>query len=208
MATDRGLVTDNVTAPENLPQKHEDSEEDELMKKMRSEAKLRIALEDQVKVNPRIATVFAGLKLNTEHSSAVVYPLLYMVSRVVYALSIVYLSGSPQVATTIVLSCTILTLCFTVHEKQFKDPLMNRLAILNDLLFYVVLVLALGCSSVTTADITEKKILGWVLIIIVTLAVHLNIVAAVVQAIKHIRLLYQRHQYFKMMGAKVAADPV
>ena len=84
---------------------------------------------------------------------------------------------------------------------------MNRLAILNDLLFYVVLVLALGCSSVTTADISEKKILGWAFIVTVTLCVHLNIVTSVAQAIKHIKLLYQRRQNIKMMKDKKAAVP-
>lgn len=208
MTTDRAFNTQNGMITDSQPElKKQDSEEDELTNRMRTEAKLRIALEDQVTINPRIATLFEGLKLNSEHNSAVVYPLLYMVSRVVYALSIVYLSNTPQVATLIVLSCTILLICFTLHERQFKDSMMNNLAIINDVLLYLVLVLSLSCSCVTTADMTEKKILGWTMIVVVTLSVHINFITATVQAIRHIKLMYQRRQNLKALKAKAAAQP-
>lgn len=178
--TERGLTAE----------KEQPSEEDALVESMRKQAQMRLALEDQVRVNPRIATMFEGLKVNQPRNSAVTYPLVFLATRVLYAAVIVFLSETPQLGNMIMLSWTLLVLCFHLHEKQFEDPAMQKLALVSDGLFFALLVLQLANSAVTTADSTEKQILGYTLMFVVTVALHLNFLATAVQAIKHAKLLY------------------
>ena len=168
---------------------------------MRSEAKLRLRLEDHVQVNPSYKTLFDGLKLNTEHNSAIVEPLAFLIRRIMYAVVIVFMPHLPQVAVSTLLVMCLMGLAFSLTEKPWKDPEAQKLAIANEMFLYLVLVIVLSCSSISGPG-NGKDILGWLLIILVTIAVHFNLIAIGAKAAEHTKLLYRRHQNRKLHLAK------
>lgn len=92
-----------------------------LAKRMTSEAKLRLSIEDSVQVSTRYATLFSGLKLNTAHNSAVLEPLVFLIRRFLYAMVIVLLGHKPQVALMLLIALSVLVLAFTIAEKPWKE---------------------------------------------------------------------------------------
>lgn len=54
------------------------------------EAKMRLRLQEKVKVNPAYMTLFYGLKKNHPHNMAIVHPLAFVIRRIVYALVILF----------------------------------------------------------------------------------------------------------------------
>ena len=75
----------------------------------------------------------------------------------------------------ILLATCLVILAFTLTEKPWSTSEMNKLALANESLFYVLLVLILASPSLTTE--TERDNLGWAMITVVTLAIHTNLVA-------------------------------
>ena len=84
--TDRGMITEHNANDE--ASKNTES-------RIRKEVQLKLKLEEMVDVNPRYRTLFAGLKLNTAHNSAVVQPLAFMLRRTLYAAMIVFMPHLP-----------------------------------------------------------------------------------------------------------------
>lgn len=207
LATDRGCPTDRAMIS-NKSEEGQTSmtEEEALAMRMKSEAQLRLQLEDLVKVNGRYATLFSGLKVNTAHNSAVVEVLLFMVRRLIFAAAIVYMGQSPQVAMALMMGVTLFSLVFTVAEQPWKDPVANKLSIANEVFFYVVLVLALSCSSLTTADSSDEEILGYVIMFVVTAAIHVNLIVMISEAYGHVKLLYKRRENVKQLEVKMIAE--
>ena len=76
-------------------------------------------LEGQVNTGHRIATLFYGLKLNTEHNSALTYSLLNMLRVMLYSVAIVFVSQMHQLALLSVTPISGAVLVFTVLEKPW-----------------------------------------------------------------------------------------
>lgn len=144
--------------------------------RMGRDARLKLRLEDQVTVNKRYSTLFAGLKLNTEHNSAIFEPLLFLLRRTIFAAVIVFMPNAPLVGTMIMLVFSLGVLAFLVSEKPWIDPAVNKMAIINELFFHVFLVVVLGCASIEHLDSQTNSVLGWAIIVFVCVMVHLNIV--------------------------------
>ena len=56
------------------------------------EARLRIKLEEGVRLNPVFRTLYYGLKRNHPHNGAVIHPLAYLIRRILFACAIVFLA--------------------------------------------------------------------------------------------------------------------
>jgi len=192
LATDRNCQTDRAMVSESNFSEAS-AVVDANAQIIRKEVLLRLKLEDLVDVSKRYETIFLGLKLNTAHNSAVTQPLAFMIRRIVYAALIVFMPHLPQVATIALLGMCLLMLAFSLNEKQWKDPEMQKLAIVNEVFLYVLLVLVLSCSCLTTTDSLESTILGWTMIGVVTLAIHVNLVFILINAWNHCKLLYTRY---------------
>ena len=165
-----------------------------LKKRMASEARLRLSIEDSVQVPTRYATLFSGLKLNTAHNSAVMEPLVFLIRRFLYAMVIVLLGHKPQVALMLLIALSVVVLAFTVAEKPWKDSDMQTLAVANESFFFLVLVLVIGCTSTAPAHGVSKDILGWAIIIVVTLAIHVNLIVMMAKSYQHACLLAIRRK--------------
>lgn len=116
-----------------------------------------------------------------------------MIRRIIYAALIVFMPHLPQVATMALLGLCILMLAFSLQEKPWKDPEVQKLAVANEIFLYVLLVLVLGCSCLTTANKMESNILGWTIIAVVTLTIHVNLVFNMSTAWNHCMLLRTRY---------------
>ena len=201
--TDRGLITTEVS-PAEIEDKKE-QERKEYLERVRKEALRRLRLEDKVKLNARYKTVFEGLKLNTEHNSAVTQVLLFMIQRIVYASAIVLLSHAPQMATITMIEVSVCILAFVMHEKPWQDSDVNKLAIVNEAFLYAVLVLTMVSSmTFSTADSGRNELEGAVVLLAVTLFIHLNLVALLAKAWNFSKLLYARHQNQRNHGKEAA----
>ena len=88
---------------------------------MRQKAKLRLQLEDSVRLNKSYETVFEGLKLNTPHKSAVTHPLMFLIQRLVFANEIIFMPQVPELAIFLLILMSLGVLAFTLAEKPWKD---------------------------------------------------------------------------------------
>ena len=109
LTTERGMLdTCAVTEP------------DHYLKQMpwyKKEALLRVRLADSVEINPSYKTLFDGLKKNHPHNAAAVYPVLYLTRRILYALTIIFLTSQPYFsAISLMLTCLFM-LCFVMQEE-------------------------------------------------------------------------------------------
>ena len=162
---------------------------------MKKEAKLRLQIEDSINVNGRVKTLFQGLKLNQPHNSSVTYLFAFMLRRLIYALAIVFLTHMPQIAILLILSLSVAILAFIWVENPWKDPLHYKLDMVNEIFLYVILLLVLSCSCLDRISSSDSEALGWMLIGLLTLFIHVNLVVMIVEAYLHCKLLLARHRY-------------
>ena len=76
-----------------------------------------LKLEDMVKLDPRYKTIFEGLKLNSVHNSAVTYPLMFLLRRVIIAGALVFLSHQPQLQALLILITSLCAIIYTTVER-------------------------------------------------------------------------------------------
>lgn len=81
---------------------------------------------------------------------------------------------------------------FMLQEQPWKRSEMNKLAVANELLLYVVLVLLLACESLSTTSSSHSETLGWVMVAVITLFIHLNVIVILAEAWYHTKLVYTR----------------
>ena len=172
-----------------------------MMQKAHKLAQLKLSLEDKVKVSGRYSTLFSGLKLNTEHNTAITQPLLYLLRRVYYAFVIVFMCYMPQVALMTLMVFCVGMLAFTITEKPWKHDDAQKLAVTNEVILYVILVLTTASTSLSRPNSLESDVLGYSIIGMVTLAIHVNLVAMMAQAWHHTKLLYARRAYLRSQKA-------
>ena len=89
---------------------------------------------------------------------------------------------------------SVCMLIFTVAERPWKDPEVNTLAIANELFFYTLLVLALACSCIHQTDSLVSERMGFMMLLVFTLAIHVNLVALLAQAFYFTKLHYLRYK--------------
>ena len=202
--TDRGLVTDQGLVITAEARRTPTSFEDEIEKKRlihefyRKEARLRLSLEDQVKVNLRFATVYEGLKLNTAHNSAVTHIFCFIVQRLVYAAIIVLMSSAPFIGNLILIAMSVGLIAFTLTENPWKDPEVKALAVMNEFFFYLLLVLILVSACISSNDSQVNENVGWIIILVLTFAIFVNLVTLLSKAYEFSRQLYLRNKIKKL----------
>ena len=200
LETARGFVPKQLDVKQTEAEKREE-EYELMMQKAHKLAQLKLSLEDKVKVSGRYSTLFSGLKLNTEHNTAITQPLLYLLRRVYYAFVIVFMCHMPQVALMTLMVFCVGMLAFTITEKPWKHDDAQKLAVTNEVILYVILVLTTASTSLSRPNSLESDVLGYSIIGMVTLAIHVNLVAMMAQAWHHTKLLYARRAYLRSQKA-------
>lgn len=110
---------------------------------------------------------------------------MFLIRRLVYALSIVFLAGNPFFGVWILMHGTLLMLAFAVTEMPWRDPLINRQHQFNELTTYLIcIVLLLFNNFVPTFT---REVLGYCMIGIISVFLVYN---AVIMMRKVTRLLW------------------
>ena len=84
---------------------------------MRVEAKLRVNLEQAVEVNNRYRTLFYGLKRNHQNRAAIVYPLFFLIRRLIYSALVLFLAEIPVVGAYILCTICLMMIAYIIVEK-------------------------------------------------------------------------------------------
>ena len=84
---------------------------------------------------------------------------------------------------------------------------MNKLAVANELFLYIIILLVLGCECLTTTSSSENEILGWLIIAVITLTIHINLITVLTEAWSHIKLLYTKLTNFRAKSKNAQVMP-
>jgi len=141
---------------------------------MKVEAKLQIKLEQVVYVCDRYRTLFYGLKRNHPHSAAIVYPLTFLIHRIVYSAIVLFMAGLPMIGAYLMSIICILTIAYVIVEQQWEDSLIGRQQVFNEIALYLILVIATVCALPLAPAALSP--IGWTLILIVLTTVVVNLV--------------------------------
>ena len=106
-------------------------------------------IEAQVK---RYKTLFYGLKVNHPRNVASLYPLLFTLRRITYAVGIVILSSIPFTGIWILLSGTVCMLAYSLVEWQWQDEMLNWINLFNEFTLYWVCISLLMFSQYNSAE--------------------------------------------------------
>ena len=160
-------------------------------------------LEDEVKIDPRYATLFTGLKLNHPHNVAIAHPLAFLLRRVLFAFVIVFMPSQPQIGAVLLLMTCVGMLCFVLTEDYWKDRIITQQHIVNEIAFYFVCISLVLCSGMVAHPIVKISI-GWTLIGAISLTMLYNITIMAVCSVKFSKLLIKKALIVKKVGLKKA----
>ena len=79
---------------------------------------------------------------------------------------------------------------------------MQTLAVANESFFLLILVLVIGCTATAPAHGLSKDILGWAIIVAVTLFIHVNVIVMLAKSYQHACLLAIRRKNLKLHKIK------
>ena len=152
------------------------------------QAKLRVMLESQIKTNQNYSTLFFGLKKNHPHAVALVHPISFLIRRLIYAALIVFMHELPFFVTVILLCLSLALLCFLCVEHQWESALINWQHIVNEVGFYICLVLIFYLSSFGTINMAQSNAIGWTIIGLVITIMIFDVFCFMVFVYKFMRL--------------------
>ena len=147
----------------------------------------------KIKINPRYSTLFLGLRKNHPNNATVLYPLIFLLRRVIFAILAIFLIALPiVVANTLAIIC-IGILAFTVVERQWEDPLIMKQHLANEFCLYFILLATLG--SALPLNSHESSTLGWSILCFTFLALTLNVIVIAKFAVKQCKRAIKLFRY-------------
>ena len=137
-------------------------------------------------MNKRFATLFDGLKKNQAHAVALVYPVIYLLRRIMYTCLIIYMQPYAYASVHILIFTSLAMMAFALTESPWEDRLIGFQHFMNEVALYLILVLLALFSGVQLFD-DAYTILGWALIGIFMMAVLMNTAVILSYSISHIK---------------------
>lgn len=116
---------------------------------MKNEIKLHVALEQTVPVPKRLRVLFQGLKMNHMRRANLVYPIFSLLRLTLFAVILVTTPERPFGLFLMMLS-TLATLCYTILERQWRNPSSNTQQIANEATLYILCGIMVYFCSVDT----------------------------------------------------------
>ena len=156
------------------------------------EAQVKLKMEEKVSLNPRFKTLYSGLKLNTQRNSAAIYPIIFLLRRVLLAFTVVFIAESNSYAGLILFMwATMFMAGYTCCEKPWSDHLMNKQHLWNEAgiyLFCLFMTYFTGESENHSARFT----MGYVFIGFFVVWLAVNLITVIWQAVAFARRLMKR----------------
>ena len=132
--------------------------------------------------------------MNHERSVAVVHPLMFLLRRVIYALTIIFFIQNLLFGVLITQAICMAMLAYALYENQWNESVINWQHIGNEIVIYTLCVILMLFNG--TVDAQIRYHLGWVLCYICLAYIVLNSIVILFYSARLIRLLF-RHKYPK-----------
>ena len=117
-----------------------------------------------------------------------VYPILYLLRRVLYTVAILFIIRVPFVGIIVLMITCVAMLAMIASESQWKDSLINLQHTVNEIAFYLVLLhVTIFCGLRTEIDVVAINI-GWSLIVLILLTLVFNIAVILYMTLCYLRL--------------------
>lgn len=162
----------------------------ELQRRLQQEAHLRVEVENRVKLSQKYATLHFGLKLNHERNVAVVHPLMFLLRRIIYAITIIFLAQETVFGVLVVMASCLIMLAYALTEWQWKEPLINCQHIGDEITIYIICLMLLLFSGFVESAM--RNIVGWALIGLCVAYVVFNTIVSVCYSLRLLKLLVKR----------------
>ena len=160
------------------------------LEQLAQEAKLRVNREYETKVSDRYKTLFSGLRLNHPHNATVVHPIIFILRRITYAATVLFMLNASILGAYLLSVICIGVIAFVVIEKPWKDSFIAKQHIMNEIALYVIFNAAIACSLPMSAEMSTY--LGWVMIYLIQAVVAINIVIIGYSTSFHTKLFIKR----------------
>ena len=121
--------------------------DESIMQDYRLIAKLKAKLGSQIELSSRYKTLFYGLKRNHPRNVALVHPFAFLLRRIIFVTSLLYFFQQPVFSVLLFMSLTLSMLVYSVHEKQWETPAINRQNIANEAILYAIGALLFLCRG-------------------------------------------------------------
>ena len=146
------------------------------------------------KANPRYKTLFYGLKKNHPRNVAVVYPMMFLLRRVIYVIVILFLTQVPFLAIIILMLTCLVMLSFVFTEAQWEDSIINQQHVINEIAFYLILLHVVSFVGLDPTPATTI-ILGWSLISTLLLNIAYNIGVLIYLSLRYFKMTFKHWWY-------------
>lgn len=118
------------------------------MDEVKEAARCKLSIEAEIKLNPRFATLCDGLKKNHAHAVALVYPMIYLLRRVLFTCLVLYMQQYAYTSIHILIATSLAMITFALTESPWEDRLIGFQHLTNEVALYLVLVLLALFSGV------------------------------------------------------------
>ena len=127
------------------------------------------------------------------HGAAVIYPLFFVLRRLLYAFIIVFMVGEVKAffGALMLTLTSLVMLLFVALERQWETSLLNCQHLTNETIFYMVCV-SLMCFTGLLTDTNQSTTLGWLLIELIFAMVIYNTVIILYDLLVYARLVIIR----------------
>ena len=125
------------------------------------------------------------------HNVAVVYPLAFLVRRVLYSVALVFLFAAPVFAVLALLGLTLAMLGLVLTESPWTSRLVGWQHVANEVVLYVCLVLLFFCCG-PELSAEQTLALGWTLVGLIAALWLFNSVVFVLAGLSYLRLVAKR----------------
>ena len=98
---------------------------------------MRVILEQRSSGNKRFKSLFNGLRGNSEHNVAIVYPFLFLVRRIAYASSLIFLYERPNLVMLSLIVSTMFVLAYVLAESPWNSSLIHHQHVWNEIGLYL-----------------------------------------------------------------------
>ena len=88
-------------------------------------ARCKLSIEAEIKLNPRFATLCEGLKKNHAHAVALVYPVIYLLRRILFTCLIIYMQQYAYTCVHILIFTSLTMMAFALTETPWEDRLIG-----------------------------------------------------------------------------------
>ena len=141
----------------------------------------------------RYKTLFLGLKLNHPKYATLIHPLCFLLRRIIYALTIVYMRdlSSNLFCIIVTMSHTLFMLGYVWTERQWKDSTLNTMHMCNEIILYILCLFSVYFCNVESS-ISSRLTIGWVFMVVFTVLMLGNTLFLLKLIFKHFKLVMKK----------------